>query len=232
MDAGSEARQFLRNRDFGVLATISRDLPGYPFGSITPYVLDDEGEPLILIASIAQHTKNIGADSRVSLTVWEEGGADPQAGARLTWVGDAAKVGEGVARAKERYLRYLPASAGHFDAHDFALYRISLKRARFIAGFGSIHWVEPDAMRVTNPLLGEESGILEHMNADHLDSMIAYCRAFKDLEARTVVMTGVDGEGFDLLADGRRLRFEFDAPVTTTDDVRKAMVAMARAASR
>ena len=230
MDPARDARKLLRSRDFGVLATHSRDLPGYPFGSIAPYVLDDDGQPLLLIASIAQHTKNIGADPRVSLTIWEEGLSDPQAGARLTWIGDAARTADGDASAKARYLRYLPSSAGHFDAHDFSLYRILLKRGRFIGGFGSIHWIEPAAMRLANPLLPLEAGIVAHMNGDHAGALRDCCKAFRKLEASQAVMVGLDPEGFDVLADGRRVRFDFDPPVHTADEVRKAMVALARAA--
>ena len=230
MDPAREARKLLHARDFGVLATQSREVPGYPFGSITPYVLDDDGQPLLLIASIAQHTRNIAADPRVSLTIWEDGLADPQAGARLTWIGDAARTGGGDASARARYLRYFPSSAGHFDAHDFSLYRILLKRGRFIGGFGSIHWIEPAAMRLANPLLSAEAGIIAHMNGDHGGALRSYCRAFKKLEVSDAVMVGIDPEGFDVLADGRRVRFDFEQPVHSAEEVRKAMVALARAA--
>ena len=32
------ARLFLKSGNDGVLSTVSLDLPGYPFGSVTPYV--------------------------------------------------------------------------------------------------------------------------------------------------------------------------------------------------
>lgn len=40
MSAGAEARGYLRAQRHGALATISRKLEGYPFGSIVRYVLD------------------------------------------------------------------------------------------------------------------------------------------------------------------------------------------------
>ena len=58
--------------NFGVLSTISVDVEGYPFGSVTPYCMDRMSRPIIYISPIAQHTKNIVADSRVSLTVIEK----------------------------------------------------------------------------------------------------------------------------------------------------------------
>lgn len=231
MTPAQEARTLLRSRPFGVLATVSRELPGYPFGSITPFALDRKGNPLLLIAAIAQHTKNIDADSRVSLTVWDEVEGDQQTGARLTWVGDASPIGDDPEE-KARYVRFLPASAGYFGTHDFALYRIALTRARFIGGFGKIHWIEPGDLCLPNTLHEAEAGIVTHMNEDHADALLAFCRTFRNLDPKQVQMVGVDPEGFDLLADGRRVRFSFEHPVATADDVRKAMVALVRAAKQ
>ena len=86
------ARTLLLSQRHGVLATMSLELPGYPFGSITPYTLDHAGAPLILISTLAQHTRNIWADNKVSLTVHDAANPDVQAAARLTWIGDADKV--------------------------------------------------------------------------------------------------------------------------------------------
>ncbi|MGC8509101.1 MAG: hypothetical protein ACP5NM_12680 [Thiomonas sp.] len=46
---GKEARQFVRAHRNGVLSTLSKRLEGYPFGSVSPYVLDHDGNPVILI---------------------------------------------------------------------------------------------------------------------------------------------------------------------------------------
>ena len=230
-DAGRDARKLLRNRTFGVLATQSLDVPGYPFGSITPYVLDDEGDPLLLISGIAQHTKNLVADSRCSLTVWQDSESDDvQAKSRLTWIGDAAKVTTGREEAVARYLAYIPSAKGHFAAHDFALWRVSGKRGRYIGGFGAIHWVEAPDLRRENPLRTAESRIVKHMNDDHAEALASFCRSFKDLTPDRVTMIGIDPEGFDVLADDKRLRFDFDEDVTTVDQARQMMVKLAQAA--
>src|SRR2546422_11285714 len=67
------------------------DLPGYPFGSIVPYCADEQCRPIIYISHIAQHTKNILADARVSLTVVERNveSDDVQARGRITCVANA-----------------------------------------------------------------------------------------------------------------------------------------------
>lgn len=42
MSHGDEARRFLRGQHHGVLSTLSLKLGGYPFGSVTPFVLDEQ----------------------------------------------------------------------------------------------------------------------------------------------------------------------------------------------
>jgi len=65
------ARELLLQESFGVLSTISIDVSGYPFGSVTPYCVDRNCQPIVYISTIAQHTKNIIANPKVSLTVVE-----------------------------------------------------------------------------------------------------------------------------------------------------------------
>ena len=51
----------------GSLSTISRKQPGFPFGSVMPYGLDERGRPIFLISTMAMHTQNLQADPRASL---------------------------------------------------------------------------------------------------------------------------------------------------------------------
>lgn len=53
------ARELLLKEYRGALATQSKAMPGFPFGSVVPYCLDEQGRPLILISRIAQHTHNL-----------------------------------------------------------------------------------------------------------------------------------------------------------------------------
>jgi heme oxygenase (biliverdin-IX-beta and delta-forming) len=56
----------------GSLSTLSRKQPGFPFGSVMPYGLDDHGRPIFLMSSMAMHTQNLQADARASLLVTQE----------------------------------------------------------------------------------------------------------------------------------------------------------------
>lgn len=140
---GAEARRLLEAQRVGVLATNSVEMGGFPFASLTPYVLDAQGRPLVLISSLAQHTRNIQADPRVSLLVYNAEAADAPDAARLTWMGRAAPVPAEDRGAKARYLERFPDARRFFEARDFKLYRIEGTRAYYIGGFGRIFWLEP-----------------------------------------------------------------------------------------
>lgn len=222
------ARRLLYHQSVGVLSTHSVDVEGYPFGSITPYVINYDGEPVILISDIAQHTRNIKQNNKVSLTVFDAQSDDPQAASRLTWMGEAEVTNPPDAETARRYLRYFPSAHSYFETHDFSFYTIHLRRARFIGGFGEIYWVEPREMAVANPFRQTETSIIEHMNQDHRQALFHYSRALLGVEAEEVEMAGIDGEGFDMLAGKRKLRIDFDSPISTMEEARAALVKLAR----
>ncbi|MCA8921900.1 MAG: pyridoxamine 5'-phosphate oxidase family protein [Planctomycetes bacterium] len=147
----SEVHGLWRGADAGVLSTTSVAVPGYPFGSVVPYVTTPEGRPVIYVSGLAQHTKNLAADPRCCVTVVEAGG-DAQAGWRISLLGDAAPV-EGAEREAiaARYYARFPASARFAETHDFAFWAITPRRVRYIAGFGKIHWIEAEAWLGADP---------------------------------------------------------------------------------
>ncbi|MDT0498702.1 DUF2470 domain-containing protein [Algiphilus sp. W345] len=224
------ARRLYAQSQQGVLSTISKSMDGFPFGSVITFAPDATGAPVILISDIAEHTRNLKADPRVSLIVLE-GGGDVQETGRLTVIGDAQRVGESEAVA-ERYYRRFPHASGYHQAHDFAFYRIRPVRIRYIGGFGRIHWYSPDQVLLANPFAGSaEDGMIRHMNADHVEAMRDYCGlAGVDCGNESPRMSGVDANGFELFIGKRMLRFDFETPASTPVEVRQALVALAKRA--
>jgi len=219
------ARTLFLKEGFGVLSTISLDVPGYPFGSIVPYCVDEFCRPLIYISQIAQHTKNIVADPRVSLTVMERNvnSGDVQAHGRVTCIANAKSIENHESEVRERYFRYFPSARQYDQTHDFAFFRLELVRVRFIGGFGQIYWVEPDEFVTQNPFsFQQELRIIEHMNKDHADALRQYA------DGASAVMTGIDAEGFDLLVSDKKVRLEFDTPVQDMQQARQALIALAK----
>lgn len=228
-DSGGDARRFTRAQHSGVLSTLSRRVEGFPFGSVAPFILDHAGRPVILISTLAEHTKNIDADPRVSLIV-QPYAPDMQVTGRATLLGRAEKLAD-KSELGARYLRFHPQAADYFAMHDFSFYRIKPVRVRWIGGFGRIHWVEPEQYLLPPSALAEqEDGILAHMNADHGDNLVAYCRHVHGVETGPAEMIGIDPDGFDVRTDQGVLRFDFDTPVADAQGARAALVALARAA--
>lgn len=226
-ELGDEARRFARGQQSGVLSTLSLRLEGYPFGSVSPFILDHAGRPVILISDIAEHTKNIVADARVSLIV-QPYSADMQTTGRVTVIGRAERLADKDALGP-RYLRYFPQATDYFTMHDFNFYRIEPVRIRYIGGFGRIHWIEPVGyLSAIDSLADAEPAIIEHMNQDHAETLRLYCRHGHGLEVAEAAMIGIDPDGFDVRADAQVVRFAFDAPVTDSTAARTALVALAQ----
>lgn len=226
MTEGPEARRYLRGHRAGVLSTLSRRLGGYPFGSITPFVLDAAARPVILVSRLAEHTKNMEADPRVSLFV-HDGAEDVQTEARLTLVADAARVAN-PETVRARYLRYFPDGERLLALGDFSFYALSPVFIRHIAGFGAIRSISPQSYAPPDTRLAEAEGeIVTHMNADHADTLVLYCKHAHGVEAETAEMLGIDCDGFDVRANSKPLRFEFDEPVTNPGMAREAFTRLA-----
>lgn len=227
---GDDARRFARGQQQAVLSTLSRREAGFPFGSVAPFILDHAGRPVLLLSGIAEHTRNIEADDRVSL-IAQPYSPDMQGVGRVTLLGRASRLGTKDSLGP-RHLRYLPQAADYFEMHDFHFYRIEPTRIRWIGGFGRIHWVEPAAYLLPDTefasLADAESGILAHMNRDHGDALAAYCRHVHGLTVDGAEMIGIDPDGFDVRADGQVLRFEFTNRVSDPTSARAALVALAQ----
>src|ERR1700678_1726916 len=100
------ARTLLYMGRIGSLSTLSRKQPGFPFGSVMPYGLDDRGRPIFLISTMAMHTQNLQADPRASLLVTQgDAGSDPLGASRVTLIGNVLPIPEAeVADARQLYL--------------------------------------------------------------------------------------------------------------------------------
>jgi putative heme iron utilization protein len=230
--AALEARALLHQCYDGVLSTQSVAMPGYPFGSVVPFCLDRHSSPVVLIADIAQHTKNVLADPRVSLIVFDRSADDLQAGGRLTLLADATPIAAGdTDDIAARYYRYFPEARDYHLTHGFAFFRLAVRRLRFIGGFGAIHWLEPEAVLDTNPFdAATEASMAAHMDADHVPAMQHYLRTLLGIDPGESVprFAGCDADGFHLGLGSQILRVPFKAPVKTPGDVRSALAGLAR----
>ena len=199
------------------LATLLPDsaaLPGYPYATVVPNVLDRNHCPVLLVSALAEHTKNLLADSRVSLSVVEPEVRDVQTAARLTLVGDAERFTPDAAL-RERYLRYQPEAAPYLQL-DFMFFRIVPRRIRYIAGLGQMGWFE-SADWAMLPILSaqDEASVLRQLELELPSS---------------IELLGADCFGIDYAQDGRRCRFH--TPINAPAGEPIAGLAQALVASR
>lgn len=229
--AASAAQQLLSSRQYGVLSSLSVKVSGYPLGSVTPYVLDGDGNPVILISDIAQHTANLNQDPRCSLTVVEGEHGDIQAHGRVCVMADAEPLSEhGVSAVAARYLRFYPEAETYFTAHDFRFWRLLAVKIRYIGGFGRIHWLEPDDMLKPNPFSGAaETAACVHMNEDHGEALQRYCE-FAGIACgdNTPIMVGVDSEALYLRLGLEVHRLAFRRSVLSNEGLRAETIAMCK----
>lgn len=185
------------------LATHSAQLPGYPYATTVPNVLDQHHRPLLLVSALAEHTKNLLADPRVSLALVDAEAGEVQAAARLSLTGDAEAFTPD-AHLLARYLRFQP-DAEQYLQLDFIFFRIVPKRIRYIAGVGRMGWIEA-------PAWGELKPLDPRAEIDWL------ARAADDLPAG-IELLGIDRYGVDYRRDTRRQRLDFAAAPQSDADL-------------
>src|SRR5579863_3549344 len=194
-------RTLLSLATVGTLSSLSRKHTGFPFGSLMPFALDSAGRPIFLISNMAMHTQNLKADPRASLFVSQSSpDGDPLGAARATLIGNAEPVtADDLPAVREQYLARHPNSRYWVDFADFGFFRLEPIDVYYVGGFGVMGWVDSKdyATAAPDPLAEAAPGILAHMNADHVDSMIKLARTYAQIEAAEATMTSVDRLGLD-----------------------------------
>lgn len=228
------ARTLVARISTGTLCTLALEPEGYPYGSFVTVAFDN-GDPIFLISGLAEHNKNLERDPRASLLVAEGGSADPLANGRGTMLGPCTHVEGDGGSARAAFFAAHPNSSYYADFRDFAFWKPHVDYVRYIGGYGRMSWISQADWRAAepDPLGPSAADIIAHMNADHADAMVLYCKAFsKATEITSASMNGVDRYGFDISAmtpkGPRPVRLAFGKPVTTPEEVRAALVSMVK----
>ncbi len=233
------AKTLLRSARYGALAVLDPQ-SGTPMASRVAVATDHDGAPLILVSSLSGHTGGLVADARCSLLLGEPGKGDPLAHPRITIACHAEKIaGDDPrhGRIKWRFLTRNPKSKLYADFPDFSFFRLQPQSASLNGGFGKAYALSAQDLLTSGSELEAmavaEKGAVEHMNADHADALARYARHFgKVANKADWVMTGIDADGFDLVAGDRTLRIFFHAPLEAPADMHKTLIAMAVAARK
>jgi heme iron utilization protein len=232
------ARTLVYVSRIGSLSTLSRKQPGFPFGSVMPYGLDERGRPIFLISTMAMHTQNIQADPRASLLVTQDdAGTDPLGASRVTLVGNVLSIPQAeAAEARKLYLARYANRKYWVDFEDFSFYRMDVVDIYYVGGFGVMGWASASEYAISqpDPLADSMVEIIQHMNTDHKDTLVLLARKFARIEVQEATMIAVDRLGFHLRVktnDGvRGARIAFLREVSNPEETRKVLVEMVQQA--
>lgn len=240
VERGTECRRLMRRQAHAVLATsLAGDAGhpgGQPYASLVAVACDLDASPLLLLSDLAQHSRNLVENPRLSLLFdGGAGGEDPLAEARLSLLGEAARCDDPHLLA--RFVARHPSAAAYAGFGDFRLYRVTIGRGHLVAGFGRINWVEPEEIRFaaeTGALAAAEPEIIAHMNADHADAVALFAARLLRRPGFGWRMTGIDPEGIDLRCEQETARLDFPTdlpgPVLDAGAARQALIALTQAA--
>jgi len=218
--SGSERARRLWTGSFrGVISTHSQAEPGYPFGSVVPFCLDAGGLPILLFSHLAQHSRNLGADARCALTLYDTKAQDVHQSTRLTCLGDCSLLPAEDRAAATRYFRYFPRARGYFEELDFRLYRLVPLRFHFNGGFATARWLGTERILAAATFdETAESDLIEHVERRHpLVLQTHFRRARTDQDP--VRVAGIDPLGLDLRRGERLRRLHAPQPMASPSDL-------------
>jgi hypothetical protein len=229
-DAALLGRRLMRGCERAALAT---SLRGAPYASLVLVAAALDASPLLLLSDLAQHSRNIAFDPRVSVLLdATEGHAERLDGPRLSLVGRAEPVMDPGLMA--RFAARHPSSALYAGFADFRIYRVAVERGHLVAGFGRIEWIGAADLLLSGDagaLAAAEPAILALINQDHAVPLDLLAQRLAGRSGTGWRASGVDPEGVDLRRDSDTARIGFPAPASTPQALRAALAGLAQQAS-
>ncbi len=222
------ARRLLRSIPVGALATLAEGTQ-YPFATLTSVATGSDGAPILLLSSLAHHTRNLRADPRASLLLAESGKGDPLAHPRLTVVGRLAPIAG--PQPRNRFLRRHPKASLYADFADFGFWRLEPEAAHLNGGFARA--ADYDGADMLTPIAAARA--LVEAEEELLDDINGRAREYRE---RLAVAAGedktphwravaIDPDGLDLVSARGAARLAFARTVEDPAQARAALDALA-----
>lgn len=195
---GKLVRKIIRQAKTAVLSTLLKE-GDWPYGSLVLSCCEHDGSPFIFVSDLAEHTKAIKNNSKVSIFYENYNFLDdPLKGTRVSII-CSARVVKNINQKNillNRFLYHHPEAKiySHFD--DFNIFRLYIIKAHLIEGFGKIFWLNRTDIigNKFNVLIEKEKQIIDYIN-------------LKKLFDFNIV--GIDPEGYDFLVGKKYFREEF-----------------------
>lgn len=234
------ARLLFDQQQNAVLCSAHAGLGGWPFGSVVPYAVLPEGDAVVFLSDVAEHTRNLRVEGRACLFIADPAASQrPQAGPRAAIQVRASRPPTvDVGALEATYFERFPGAQAMRQAHGFDVWRLEVDCVRWIAGFGAMGWLtRAEWSGRPDPLAAHAEGIVTHMNEDHAAAVIELVAWVAAIAASEAKVVDVDRGGFTIAASGRDggehvVRVPFPNFADTVDAVRHATVALLQAARR
>ena len=200
-------RQVARGCRKAALSTLGAE-DGAPYVSLVTVALDHDLSPVLLLSGLADHTRNLAADRRVSLLFdGTDGHPNPQTGPRVTLSGRAERSDD--PRLAARFLARHPGAAQYAGFADFGWWRVVPERVHFVGGFGRAVWFSAPF---------------------GLDPQVVEAFAVAEAEKPSLVLpegwalVGVDCDGADMIHNDKFTRISFKDGVKTISEACDCLV--------
>jgi len=234
----------------GTLCTVSQEdgIQGAPFGSFVDYVLDDNGNPILLMNDMSMHTINIRKAEQPMVTLFTQLGdsslrTEGQDVSRCSVTGTLQRMDPSDPDMDAVRMRY---SIAHtyadqvMDSPKFAFYRLQPAKIYFVGGFGVLaKWVAPEDYHAAAPdiLAKQAADIVNRVNRDHVEDLRLTAQHLLDVdtEIERIRMTSVDRLGMDIRVTSQmgsrrnklqtdEFRIGFRIPVMSTEDAKSEIL--------
>jgi putative heme iron utilization protein len=232
--AAEEARTIVASTNTATLASLTAT--GDPWASMITYGLLD-GAPVLCVTDMAEHARNLAGDPRASMAIIAASTeVDPLAGGRVTLAGVVERpVGAELEAAKAAHIAAVPAAKYYIDYSDFTTWVLRVQRVRWVGGYGRMDSATGPAYSdaEADPVAPLASGAIDHLNADHAESLTLMARALGGYpDTVSAVCTGADRYGLDLKVNTARgiayTRIGYPQPLDSADQMRAATVELVR----
>jgi 2-amino-4-hydroxy-6-hydroxymethyldihydropteridine diphosphokinase len=245
--AAEDARTLVASVTVGYLATVGED--GDPWSSLVVYGPTADGNPVLLVSTLAEHGRNLLADARASIAINDPSApGDPLDRPRITLAGRAVRpAGDAAEAALDAHVAAVPGARLYAGWEDFALWVLEVERVRWVGGFAQMDTISREEFVAAepDPTAPVAAAHVARLNKDHADGLLAVARELAGARgAVTAIATGIDRYGLDLSVTGAgqaaavRVAFEpacneaGDIRPATQELVRRAYAAQARAGSQ
>lgn len=211
------ARALVRRSRSATLATaLTGRRQGWPYASLVTVACAADASPVLLLSTLAGHTRNLAEDARASLLFEEASGlANPQTGPRVTLTG-RLKPTTGQIPAR-RFLARHPGAELYAGFADFRFYRMQVERAHYVGGFGRANWLAAKKFlhdaKASEAVAAAEQRLIRRLNREQAETLLL-------LAGKNWTLCGIDPEGLDLTRGKDFRRIEFVRPVRSGRGVR------------